>query len=76
MTAKLIDMYQNKCAIRSLEDDRLIELQAILDWATGWHHQWESNGKPQKNFISWETYEDLLSMLMGTLAIVQLKFAE
>ena len=62
--------------MRSLEDKRIQELQNILDWTLAWNQQWEQHGKTKHAFISIETYEDLLSMLMGTIAILKLKFAE
>ena len=73
MTSKLVANFSDTRPIRSLEDKRLIENKEALDWLIDWEGQKRENNN---SFITTECYNDMLSMLLGSQKVIELKLGE
>ena len=65
-TSKLVDIFNDLRPIKGLDDIRLSELQEILEWLDSWGKQENKRSK-----LSYQTQEDLTSMICGFIHVVQ-----
>ena len=65
-TSKLVDIFNDFRLIKGLDDIRLSELQEILEWLDSWGKQENKRSK-----LSYQTQEDLTSMICGFTYVVQ-----
>ena len=71
MSAILVENFTDLRPIRSLSDQRMLDNQKVLDYLVEWRNQKDVN--PRTNFITRESYEDLVSMLTGFQKLVEIK---
>lgn len=73
ITSKLVENFSDNRPVRSIEDKRLSENSEALDWLVEWEGQYRAD---KNSFITMECYNDMLSMLMGTLEVIKIKLSE
>ena len=71
-TSNLVTAYTDAKPISSLSDSRLIDLLEVESF----FDEWYANNIDEKSFIGREAYEDLKSLIRGTMNYVKLRFAE
>ena len=72
-TAVMVKLYTDRRPISSNEDARVKQIAAVAQWFADWYGYWEQNGKSANEFLTRECFEDLQSMLLGTIRLVQEK---
>jgi hypothetical protein len=68
-TSKLIDIFHSRKPVKSMADERLIELQTINDWFLKWE---SSPYLTSKHLMSAQCHEDIHSCIVGFLKLCEL----
>ena len=69
-SSKMIQLFNDKLTISSLNDERLQELSSFLNFLSQWK---TASGRDGKKFISEKLYFDLQSMIYGFQGMVATK---
>lgn len=69
-SSKIIQLFQDKIGIQSIQDNRLKDLSQFLDFLIKWK---SSAGTDGKKFISSKLFFDLNSMILGFQSLVSIK---
>lgn len=69
-SSKIIQLFQDKIGIQSIQDSRLKDLSQFLDFLIKWK---SSAGTDGKKFISSKLFFDLNSMILGFQSLVSIK---
>jgi len=69
-TSLLVEIFNDLRPIRGPDDPRITQLHSVLQW----FEEWETAAVDKKSFFSYQTAEDVKSMLVGFLNLVQNHF--
>lgn len=79
-TSQLIGIFRDKRPICSLQDDRIVQMKNILEWFEEWEESVQaskvSKGEKRKSLPSWESMEDLKSLLKAFPKIVEIHLSD
>ena len=71
MTSVLVTIFNDLRPLRGPDDERLQQLQSVLKWL----ESWEAAATSKKDMFSYQTQEDLKSMLAGFLQLATKHFS-
>jgi hypothetical protein len=67
----MVELFSDKHAVFRVKDNRILKLQ----WALQYFHNWKSNAITSKEFLSYKSWFDLQSMILGFISLVKSKLA-
>ncbi|CAB3996459.1 Hypothetical predicted protein, partial [Paramuricea clavata] len=70
-TSVMVELFSDKYAIFHVKDNRILKLQRALQY----FHNWKLNAITSKEFLSYKSWFDLQSMILGFISLVKSKLA-